>query len=202
MAGKDLNAILGDGAGGKSFDLPAADSAFGSAPAAFPPPAQSAFTAPPLPSFTPPPPPSFAPPAPFSAAAVQAAASAAPAPSPGFLGLPGSSLSDSDNGWSGFPTADASAAIGGGDGDGPATRVVANEDDADEELHFKRVFDDFVATKKECGESTVGLTLDKFKIKLRGNKTALMSKHQCRTVRFAVYVKDGKAALKATPVRD
>jgi hypothetical protein len=29
-----------------------------------------------------------------------------------------------------------------------------------------------------------------------------MSKHQCRTVRFAVYVKDGRAALKATPIRD
>jgi len=87
-------------------------------------------------------------------------------------------------------------------GDSEATRVVASDDDADEETHFKRVFDDFVATKKECGESVAGLTLDKFTVKLRGNKSQLMSKHQCRTVRFAVYVKDGKAALKATPIRE
>jgi hypothetical protein len=83
-----------------------------------------------------------------------------------------------------------------------ATRVIANADDVDEDTHFKAIFDDFVATKRECGESLAGLTLDKFKDKLRGNKDALMSKHQCRTVRFAVYVKDGRAALKATPIRD
>jgi hypothetical protein len=29
-----------------------------------------------------------------------------------------------------------------------------------------------------------------------------VAKHGCRTVRFSVYVKDGKAALKATPIRD
>jgi hypothetical protein len=74
--------------------------------------------------------------------------------------------------------------------------------DVDEETHYKTIFEDFVNTKRECGESIAGLTLDKFKDKLRGNRDALMSKHQCRTVRFAVYVKDGRAALKATPIRD
>ncbi|HZA15077.1 MAG TPA: MXAN_5187 C-terminal domain-containing protein [Myxococcaceae bacterium] len=29
-----------------------------------------------------------------------------------------------------------------------------------------------------------------------------MSRYNCRTVRFQVYVKEGKAALKATPVKD
>ena len=29
-----------------------------------------------------------------------------------------------------------------------------------------------------------------------------MAKTGCREVRFTVYVKDGKAALKATPVKD
>src|SRR4029077_18403274 len=101
----------------------------------------------------------------------------------------------------------SAAAIPGMDADlapaGPdATRVVGSADDVDEDTHFKNIFDDFVATKRECGESLVGLTLDKFKDKLRGNKDALMSKHQCRTVRFAVYVKDGRAALKSTPIRD
>ena len=38
--------------------------------------------------------------------------------------------------------------------------------------------------------------------KLRKNREQLVQKYACRTVRFAVYVKDGKAALKATPVKD
>jgi hypothetical protein len=79
--------------------------------------------------------------------------------------------------------------------------VVGNEGD-DESTHFRQVYDDFVATKRECGESTAGLTMEKFRGKLKDNKAALMAKHNCRTVRFSVYVKDGKAALKATPIRD
>ena len=175
MAGKDLNAILGDSAGGKAFDLPSPGSAFASPPPPSfpPPPPPSSFPlpppagfAPPPPAFSPPPPPVFAPPPSFSAASI--------------------------------PALDADIAPAGQE----ATRVIASDDDADEDTHFKNIFDDFVATKRECGESLVGLTLDKFKDKLRGNKDALMSKHQCRTVRFAVYVKDGRAALKATPIRD
>jgi hypothetical protein len=38
--------------------------------------------------------------------------------------------------------------------------------------------------------------------KLRKNKEQLMQKYSCRTVKFQVYVKEGKAALKATPVKD
>ena len=37
---------------------------------------------------------------------------------------------------------------------------------------------------------------------LRKNKEQLVAKYNCRTVKFQVYVKDGKAALKATPVKD
>ncbi len=46
-----------------------------------------------------------------------------------------------------------------------------------------------------------GLTWDRFRDKLRRNRDALAQKYACRTVRFQVYVKDGKAALKATPIR-
>ena len=46
-----------------------------------------------------------------------------------------------------------------------------------------------------------GLTWDRFRDKLRRNHDTLAQKYACRTVRFQVYVKDGKAALKATPVR-
>lgn len=72
----------------------------------------------------------------------------------------------------------------------------------DEERHFQDVFRDFVATREKCGEAADGLTFDKFKAKLLKNKEQLVAKYACRTVRFQVYVKDGKAALKATPVKD
>ncbi|HET6284412.1 MAG TPA: MXAN_5187 family protein [Polyangia bacterium] len=190
-ATKDLNAILGAGAG-QSFDLPSADSSFhgNTPPPAFGPPAATTFVPPPPPSFAPPPPPVFAPPPPFSAAAVQNASA-----SPSSLHLPRPPLP----GWG--PTTPSSS-------DDADTRVVdlgengTNDRGSEEELHFKSVFEDFLATKRKCGESIAGLTLDKFKIKLRENKAALMSKHHCRTVRFSVYIKDGKTALKATPVRD
>lgn len=72
----------------------------------------------------------------------------------------------------------------------------------DEERHFQEVFRDFVATREKCREPADGLTFDKFKAKLLKNKEQLVAKYQCKTVRFQVYVKDGKAALKATPVKD
>ncbi len=71
-----------------------------------------------------------------------------------------------------------------------------------EEQHFQEVFRDFVATRNECGEPNDGLTYDKFVAKLRKNKEQLVQKYACKTVRFQVYVKEGKAALKATPVKD
>jgi hypothetical protein len=74
--------------------------------------------------------------------------------------------------------------------------------DAAEEKHFQEVFRDFVSTREKCGEAADGLTFEKFKTKLLKNKEQLVSKYQCRTVRFQVYVKEGKAALKATPVKD
>ena len=79
-----------------------------------------------------------------------------------------------------------------------AAAAEANEDEA----HFKEVFEQFLALKTECGEPTAGLTLDKFKQTLRKNREAIVSKHGAKTVRFTVYKKDGKAALKATPVKD
>jgi hypothetical protein len=66
---------------------------------------------------------------------------------------------------------------------------------------WKRVFDEFVALKKENGESVEGLTFEKFQNTLRKNRDALISKHGCSRVKFSVYTKDGRAALKASPVK-
>jgi Double sensory domain of two-component sensor kinase len=77
-------------------------------------------------------------------------------------------------------------------------RPVPNEEIL--ETEFRQVYRDFIETKQACGESTEGITYDKFSGKLRSNRQQLISRYSCRTVKFQVYVKDGKAALKATPV--
>ena len=70
-----------------------------------------------------------------------------------------------------------------------------------ENVYFREVFDDYLVLKRKCGESTESLTFEKFAGKLASNRDALISKHGCKSVRFQVYVKDGKAALKASPVK-
>jgi len=83
----------------------------------------------------------------------------------------------------------------------PAFGAAPTSSEQDEDAHIREVYEQFVATKKECGEPTAGLTLDKFSQRLHDNRAALMAKHDCRTVRFTVYVKEGKASLRATPIK-
>jgi hypothetical protein len=68
------------------------------------------------------------------------------------------------------------------------------------EAEFRQVYRDFIETKQACGEPVEGITYDKFSGKLRSNRQQLITRYACKTVKFQVYVKDGKAALKATPV--
>ena len=56
--------------------------------------------------------------------------------------------------------------------------------------------------RQKCGESIAGLSLDRFAAKLQSNREQLVAKHGCRTARFTVYEKDGKAAIRAAPVKD
>ncbi len=70
-----------------------------------------------------------------------------------------------------------------------------------DEAHFKETYQQFVATKQQCGEPVAGLTYDKFKETLRKNQEKIQQAHGTSKVRFTVYVKDGKAALKATPIK-
>ncbi len=70
-----------------------------------------------------------------------------------------------------------------------------------EDVHFREIFDKFLQTKKQCGESLAGLTVDKFIEKLRKNTSDLKGRYNCSSVRFQVYVKNGKTALKATPIK-
>ena len=72
---------------------------------------------------------------------------------------------------------------------------------ANDDAYLRHIFEEFVALKKKCGESITNLTFQKFSTKLKKNRQALISKHGCAEVKFQVYIKDGKAALKATPVK-
>ena len=70
-----------------------------------------------------------------------------------------------------------------------------------EETHFREVFEQFVTTQKECGASVNGLTFDKFVRKLHAAREQVMKRHNAPAVRFTVYVKEGRAALKASPAK-
>ncbi len=71
----------------------------------------------------------------------------------------------------------------------------------DPEAEWRAVYEQFVLTKQQCGEPTEGFTYDKFRQTLVKNQEALVSRHGATAVKFSVYIKDGKAALKASPVR-
>jgi hypothetical protein len=73
--------------------------------------------------------------------------------------------------------------------------------DAADHAHFKETYERFIEMRRRCGEATGDLAFDRFLAKLTKNREGLIKKYNCRTVRFQVYEKDGKAALKATPVR-
>jgi len=75
-------------------------------------------------------------------------------------------------------------------------------DDAFDEVEdWRKVYEEFVSVKRQCGEPTAPLTFEKFKGTLQRNKDALVARHNCNRVKFTVYVKEGKAALKASPVK-
>lgn len=80
-------------------------------------------------------------------------------------------------------------------------KASSDMDEPEDMAHFKETYERFVEMRRQCGEPTGDLVFERFVAKLRKNREGLVSKYNCRTVRFQVYEKDGKAALKATPVR-
>ncbi|MCP4447761.1 MAG: hypothetical protein GY811_20850 [Myxococcales bacterium] len=75
------------------------------------------------------------------------------------------------------------------------------DDGAQPANYFEQVYGEFIALKKICGEPTENLSFERFAKKLRKNEDTLIAKHDCKSVKFQVYEKDGKAALKASPVK-
>jgi len=83
----------------------------------------------------------------------------------------------------------------------PPTSPAEEALDPSDRAHFREVYERFIEMRRQCGETTAELGFERFLQKLLKNRDTLVQKYQCRTVRFQVYEKDGKAALKATPVR-
>ncbi len=74
--------------------------------------------------------------------------------------------------------------------------------DADpDESHWRETYDQFVELKAQLGEPADRLSFEKFAAKLKKNRSELVAKHNCKGVRFSVYEKDGKAAIKASAIR-
>lgn len=84
----------------------------------------------------------------------------------------------------------------------PSADLINAAGGSEQATEWKNVYEEFLKTKRECGEPTDGLTFEKFQQTLKKNRDALMQRHGCKRVKFSVYVKEGRASLKATPVRD
>ncbi len=63
---------------------------------------------------------------------------------------------------------------------------------------YRRTYEDFVALRQQCGENGA-VRWEKFRQRLEESRRKVIEKHRCRDVSFQVYVKNGKAALKASP---
>ena len=84
----------------------------------------------------------------------------------------------------------------------PSALTPSGGADPEEQTHWREVYALFIAKWKECNEPTEGLTYEKFTSTLQRHKEALVARTQCRAVRFQVMMsKEGKATLKASPVR-
>ncbi len=70
-----------------------------------------------------------------------------------------------------------------------------------DEPHWQQTFDQFRELKEQLGEPADRISFEKFSAKLRKNRADLMAKHSCEGVRFVVYEKDGRAAIKASAIR-
>ena len=74
------------------------------------------------------------------------------------------------------------------------------QDEDVEEAHLRETFEKFMALRAETGEPG-NLSYDRFAAKLRQNRDQLLARGNVRAVRFTVYKKDGRAAIKASAVR-
>lgn len=73
---------------------------------------------------------------------------------------------------------------------------------ADRSKAEKETIASYLDTRMACGESVKGLSEAKVKAFLEKQRNTLKEKFKCKDVSFRVEVVNGKAKLKATPIRD
>lgn len=69
-----------------------------------------------------------------------------------------------------------------------------------EDSYYRRIYDEYVAAKRDTGESVEGVSFESFVAKLRLNEANLRTKYESRAVRFKVVTNDGKVTLKPVPI--
>ncbi len=84
----------------------------------------------------------------------------------------------------------------------PQAVEAARPSPEEEQKYFKEIYQEFIDLKKNLGESVEQLTFERFLGTLKKNRDTLMARYDCQYIKFKVYEKDGKASLKATPVKD
>ena len=83
----------------------------------------------------------------------------------------------------------------------PPPQITPASQGDDEQAHFREVYDQYVDLRAQCGESKE-VPFEKFQASLKKNRdTILAGRKDASGVRFSAYVKDGKAAIKAAPVK-
>ncbi len=69
-----------------------------------------------------------------------------------------------------------------------------------EDLAYKKVFDKYITARRKCGQSD-DLAFDSIKDVLKKQVRTIKSRYRCTSVKFRVTVEDGKAKVKAVPMR-
>jgi len=83
-----------------------------------------------------------------------------------------------------------------------AAAPISTQGGDSQNAEWLNVYEEFAATKQRCGESLDGFTFDKFQSTLKKHRDAIVERHGVRRVKFSVYIKEGKAALKASPIKE
>lgn len=83
----------------------------------------------------------------------------------------------------------------------PAPTPAEAPEEFDEGAHWREIYEQYVAARRECGEAVEAMTYEKFEVTLQKTRDQILAKPDVVAVRFSVYLKDGKAALRAQPVK-
>ena len=69
-----------------------------------------------------------------------------------------------------------------------------------EDAAFRQVFDKYVTARRKCGQSD-DMAFESIRDVLQKQVRTIKSRYRCKSVKFRVTVEDGKAKVKAVPLR-